>query len=116
VTAARTTDDLREVALRAGRELEGATAGEILGWAHQTFGTRLAIASSMETGVLAHLATQVAPGVDVLFLDTGYHFAETIGTRDAIAQVYDVNVATPRSPATTPGRRAYAATSRRCAR
>src|SRR5690606_20572705 len=30
--------------------------------------------------------------VDVLFVDTGYHFAETIGTRDAVRQVYDVNV------------------------
>ncbi|MGI8536778.1 MAG: phosphoadenylyl-sulfate reductase, partial [Mycobacteriales bacterium] len=43
---------------------------------------------------LAALAASVAPGVDVLFLDTGYHFAETIGTRDAVAQVYDVNVRT----------------------
>jgi phosphoadenosine phosphosulfate reductase len=30
--------------------------------------------------------------VAVLFLDTGYHFAETIGTRDAVAATYDVNV------------------------
>jgi phosphoadenosine phosphosulfate reductase len=30
--------------------------------------------------------------VDVLFLDTGYHFAETIGTRDAVEAVYDVHV------------------------
>jgi phosphoadenosine phosphosulfate reductase len=89
--------DLRDAALRAARDLEGASAGEILGWAHATYGTRLAIASSMETGVLAHLATTYAPGVDVLFLDTGYHFAETIGTRDAIAQVYDVNVVTLRA-------------------
>ncbi len=33
-----------------------------------------------------------APGVDVLFLDTGYHFAETIGTRDAVEAVYDIHV------------------------
>jgi phosphoadenosine phosphosulfate reductase len=30
--------------------------------------------------------------MDVIFLDTGYHFVETIGTRDAVSQVYDVNV------------------------
>ncbi|HEV2888755.1 MAG TPA: phosphoadenylyl-sulfate reductase [Frankiaceae bacterium] len=87
-------EDLREVALRAGRELEGAPAEEILGWAHETFGERFAVTSSMETGLLAHLATRVAPGLRVLFLDTGYHFAETIGTRDAIASVYDVTVVT----------------------
>jgi phosphoadenosine phosphosulfate reductase len=34
------------------------------------------------------------PGVDVVFLDTGYHFPETIGTRDAVAAVMDVNVIT----------------------
>ena len=31
-------------------------------------------------------------GIDVLFLDTGYHFVETIGTRDAVEAVYDINV------------------------
>jgi phosphoadenosine phosphosulfate reductase len=88
------TGDLRGTALAAGRDLEGAPALDVLAWAVETFGTRFAIASSMETGVLAHLASRVAPQVDVLFLDTGYHFAETIGTRDAIASVYDVNVVT----------------------
>jgi phosphoadenosine phosphosulfate reductase len=42
--------------------------------------------------VLVDLATKVRPGVDVLFLDTGYHFVETIGTRDAVEAVYDINV------------------------
>jgi phosphoadenosine phosphosulfate reductase len=44
--------------------------------------------------VLAHLAAQVSPGVDVVFLDTGYHFAETIGTRDAVAATLTVNLLT----------------------
>ena len=43
---------------------------------------------------MIHLAEQVAPGIDVLFLDTGYHFVETIGTRDAVAAVHDVNLIT----------------------
>jgi phosphoadenosine phosphosulfate reductase len=57
-----------------------------------TFGARFAITSSMGDAVLAHLASQVAPGVDVVFLDTGYHFAETIGTRDAVQATLDVTV------------------------
>jgi phosphoadenosine phosphosulfate reductase len=81
-----------ELALHAGRELEDATAPEIIRWAAGTFGDRLAVTSSMADAVVAHLASQVKPGIDVLFLDTGYHFAETIGTRDAVAAVYDVNV------------------------
>ncbi|HEX8486948.1 MAG TPA: phosphoadenylyl-sulfate reductase, partial [Propionibacteriaceae bacterium] len=42
--------------------------------------------------VMIHLAEQVAPGIDVIFLDTGYHFVETIGTRDAVRAVHDVNL------------------------
>lgn len=86
--------ELQRIAEQAGRDLEGAPAQEVLRWAVDTFGDRFVIASSMADGVLAHLAAGVAPGVDVLFLDTGYHFAETLGTRDAVAQVYDVTVRT----------------------
>ena len=85
---------LRELAERAGRELEEAPALDILAWAAETFGRRLCVASSMEDAVVAHLASRVLPGVDVLFLDTGYHFPETLGTRDAVAAVMDVNVIT----------------------
>lgn len=83
-----------QTAEQAGRDLETASAQDVLRWAVDTFGDRFAIASSMADGLLAHLAASVAPGVDVLFLDTGYHFAETIGTRDAVAASHDVNVRT----------------------
>ena len=46
----------------------------------------------MQDAVLVDLAARVRPGVPVMFLDTGYHFVETIGTRDAIESVYDVRV------------------------
>lgn len=65
-----------------------------LRWARHTFGDNLVVASSMGDEVLVHLASVDAPGVDVLFLDTGYHFPETIGTRDAVDAVYDVHVKT----------------------
>lgn len=86
--------DFKTLALEAANELDGATPQEVLRWAVDTFGSRFVISSSMGDGVLASLAASVASGVDVVFLDTGYHFAETIGTRDAVAQVYDVNVRT----------------------
>ncbi|MGH3929075.1 MAG: phosphoadenylyl-sulfate reductase [Pseudonocardiaceae bacterium] len=85
---------LEQLARRAGRELADAPATEIMRWAVQTFGPRFAVASSMQDAVLVHLVAQVAPGVDVLFLDTGYHFAETIGTRDAVAASYHINLIT----------------------
>ncbi len=56
-----------------------------LAWAHDTFGDALVLASSMGDEVLVHLASDVVPGIDVLFIDTGYHFAETRGTADALA-------------------------------
>ncbi|MEW2131256.1 phosphoadenylyl-sulfate reductase [Streptomyces sp. NPDC005435] len=92
--AERTDEELRRLAEEAGRELEEASAPEILRWAVDTFGERFCVTSSMEDAVVAHLASRVRPGVDVVFLDTGYHFPETIGTRDAVAAVMDVNVIT----------------------
>jgi phosphoadenosine phosphosulfate reductase len=74
----------------------------VLAWAGETFGARFAITSSMADGLLAHLASRVIPGVRVVFLDTGYHFAETIGTRDWIASALPitlVNVEPPESVA-----------------
>ena len=88
----RYAGDLERLATLAGRELEDASAQEIVRWAAEVFGERVAVTSSMADAVVAHLVSTVKPGVDVLFLNTGYHFAETIGTRDAVAAMYDVNV------------------------
>jgi phosphoadenosine phosphosulfate reductase len=90
--------DLRALAERGARELgPDATAQQVLAWAAETFGNRMIVASNMQDAVLVELAAKARPGVDVLFLDTGYHFAETIGTRDAVETVYDVRIvnATP---------------------
>ena len=85
---------LKALAERAGDELESATATEILQWARAEFGADWCVTSSMADAVLPHLASQVLPGVDILFLDTGYHFAETIGMRDAVSAVLPVTVKT----------------------
>jgi phosphoadenosine phosphosulfate reductase len=92
MVALSTRDELRELALTAGRDLEGASAVEILTWADEHFGAKWAVASSMADAVVPSLAASVRPGVDILFLDTGYHFAETIGTRDAVAATLPVTV------------------------
>jgi len=90
----RSAAELEALAAEAGRTLEEASAPEVMRWAAETFGRRFAVTSSMEDAVVAHLASTALPGVDVIFLDTGYHFAETIGTRDAVAATYPVNVIT----------------------
>jgi phosphoadenosine phosphosulfate reductase len=83
---------MRSLAEQAARELQDASAEDVIRWATDTFGDRICITSSMSDAVIVHLASAVRPGIDVVFLDTGYHFAETIGTRDAVAAVYPVNL------------------------
>ncbi|OZC65075.1 phosphoadenosine phosphosulfate reductase [Rhodococcus sp. 15-725-2-2b] len=95
-----TVEELKDIAERGARELDGASPLELLQWTEDTFGNDFIVASNMQDGVLVHLAAQVHPGVDVLFLDTGYHFAETIGTRDAVEAVYGVNVVNARAEKT----------------
>lgn len=93
-------DELRELAAKGAAELDGATAAELLEWTEANFGgvngprggatCNYVVASNMADAVLVDLAAKVRPGVPVLFLDTGYHFAETIGTRDAVEAMYDI--------------------------
>ena len=72
-------------AVQAAKDLADAPAREVIAWAAETFAERVCITSSMTDAVIIHLAAEVKPGIDVVFLDTGYHFPETIGTRDAVA-------------------------------
>ncbi|MDA4102370.1 phosphoadenosine phosphosulfate reductase [Mycolicibacterium monacense DSM 44395] len=85
--------DLQQLAERGAAELgPNASAIDLLRWTDENFSGNYVVASNMQDAVLVDMAAKVRPGVDVLFLDTGYHFAETIGTRDAVQAVYDVNV------------------------
>jgi phosphoadenosine phosphosulfate reductase len=93
-TEGRTEAELKDLVSHAGAELELAPAEVIIEWAVATFGERFCVTSSMGDAVLADLASKVAPGIDVVFLDTGYHFAETIGTRDAVEATLPVNLVT----------------------
>jgi phosphoadenosine phosphosulfate reductase len=116
-----TETDLRAVAERGAEELgPDATAEQVLAWTAETFGDRFIVASNMQDAVLVELAARARPGVDVLFLDTGYHFAETIGTRDAVETVYDVRIVnatpehTPRQQDALLGRDLFASDPNRC--
>jgi phosphoadenosine phosphosulfate reductase len=92
-----TVTDGRAIA-EAGAALLGpdATAQQVLAWTAETFGEKFIVASNMQDAVLVELAAAAKPGVEVLFLDTGYHFAETIGTRDAVETVYGVRIVNAR--------------------
>jgi phosphoadenosine phosphosulfate reductase len=88
VTAPARVEELKVIAEAASAELAEATAEEALAWTARTFGDSWIVASNMQDAVLIDLAVKIKPDIDVLFLETGYHFAETIGTRDAVDLVY----------------------------
>jgi phosphoadenosine phosphosulfate reductase len=88
----RSTDELRELATEAGRRLEGRRAEDIVAWAAGEFGERFCVTSSFADAVLVHVVSRVVPGVDVVFLDTGLHFAETLKVREQVAVTMPVTV------------------------
>jgi phosphoadenosine phosphosulfate reductase len=94
-----------ELAAEADARFEGIAdpveqALAVLGWAGETFGEGFAVTSSMADGLLAHLASRAVPGVNVVFLDTGFHFAETIGTRDWVSGVMPITLVNVTPPQT----------------
>jgi phosphoadenosine phosphosulfate reductase len=86
------SDGLQHLALHAGAALEGATPQEVLRWAFDRFGERFIVATSMAECVLPHMAGQIVPGARVLFLDTGYHFPETLGTAAAVESTLPISL------------------------
>ena len=55
-------------------------ASGIIAWAADRFGSRLVLTSSFADALLIDLAVAVAPDIEVVFLDTGFHFSETLET------------------------------------
>ena len=83
----------RDSALAAlSSTLEGQSAEQIATWAAGAFGEDLIVAASMQDVILPHLFSARIPGVQVLFLQTGYHFPETLLTRDVAARSLPITV------------------------
>jgi len=76
------------------RELEGRPAHEIIRWAVDRFGDGLVIGSSFgkDSLVIVDIARKVRPQIPVLFLETGYHFAETLQFRDRLRVEGKMNI------------------------
>jgi phosphoadenosine phosphosulfate reductase len=83
--------DLEELATRAA-EFETAPAGKVMGWAVERFGGSLTLACSFQDCVIIDLAVEVDPGIEVLFLDTGFHFPETLAYVEEVRARYDLNL------------------------
>lgn len=93
-TLIRQEDELRQLAQLGATELGwDAPAEQVVKFAAAHLQVReIAVACSMADAVLPHLVAQQLPEVDVLFLDTGYHFTETRVTRDEVARQLPVRI------------------------
>jgi phosphoadenosine phosphosulfate reductase len=82
--------------------LTGATPHEIVRWAVATFGDKLVLTASFQDTTLIDIATSVAPDVEVVFLDTGFHFAETLNVVKRAMDRYALNLTVLRPDADAP--------------
>ncbi|MWC28253.1 phosphoadenylyl-sulfate reductase [Paenibacillus sp. MMS18-CY102] len=70
-------------------ELEDATPEAIIQYAIETFpNITFACSFGAEDVVLVDMIQKVNPNIDTFYLDTDFHFAETLATRDALAERY----------------------------
>lgn len=77
-------------------ELVSRTAEERIAWAEETFGDDLVLLSSMQkTGVvLMHMLHRLGLPNEIVFVDTGYHFIETLRLRDECTRAWRLNLVT----------------------
>ena len=80
--------ELAELSQRFERE----SAGAIVQWAVDTFHPHLCLTASMTDAVLIDLAVNVEPSIEVVFIDTGYHFPETLETVEQVRRRYGLNL------------------------
>lgn len=92
---AQPTISAEDLAL-VSEEFESAPVRSIIGWAVDLFGDSLVLAASFEDIALIDLATRVAPGIEVVFLDTDAHFPETLSFVESVRARYDLNLTVTR--------------------
>ncbi|MEY2470629.1 MAG: phosphoadenosine phosphosulfate reductase [Actinomycetota bacterium] len=80
--------DLRDLS----DSFETASASTIIRWAVENFHPHLCLTASMTDAVLVDLAVKVEPSIEVVFIDTGYHFPETLDTVERVRRKYGLNL------------------------
>ena len=83
-----TDHELLELALRFEQE----EASAIIRWAVDSFHPHLCLSASMTDAVLIDLAVRLEPSIEVVFIDTGYHFPETLETVEVVRRRYGLNL------------------------
>lgn len=73
-------------------DLDRASPEEVLRWAVGEFFPDLAVACSMQDAVVVDLAWRVEPRIEVFFLETGFHFTETLEVARRMRERYSLNL------------------------
>ncbi len=81
-------DELAEL----NRSFESAPASKVVRWAVDRFSSQLSLLASMTDAVLIDLAVRVDPSIEVVFIDTGHHFPETLETVELVRRRYGLNL------------------------
>jgi phosphoadenosine phosphosulfate reductase len=81
-------DDLAEL----NEEFERLPASKIVQWAVDNFAPHLSLTASMTDAVLIDIAVRIDPAIEVVFIDTGYHFPETLETVERVRRRYGLNL------------------------
>ena len=86
--ALQLADELTELS----RSFESAPASKVIRWAVDRFHPHLSLLASMTDAVLIDVAVRVEPDIEVVFIDTGHHFPETLETVDVVRRRYGLNL------------------------
>jgi phosphoadenosine phosphosulfate reductase len=92
MSALPTTDLSDKELIELNARFEKQPAAAIIRWAVDQFHPHLCLTASMTDAVLIDLATSVEPAIEVVFIDTGYHFPETLETVEVVRRRYGLNL------------------------
>jgi phosphoadenosine phosphosulfate reductase len=85
--------DFSDAELRAlSQQFETAPAQAVIEWAVEQFHPFMCLSASMTDAVLIDLAVRVEPSIEVVFIDTRYHFPETLETVEVVRRYYGLNL------------------------
>jgi phosphoadenosine phosphosulfate reductase len=73
---------------------ESWSARKLVNWAIHSFFPRVALTCSLSVDdtVLAHMIQEINPSVPIIFIDTGFHFDETLELRDRLTELWGWNL------------------------
>ncbi len=71
---------------------ERSSASEIVSWAYDRYGDSIVMAASFQDCVLIDIVAQAAPDLEVVFLDTQYHFPETLTFVEEVRSRYNLRL------------------------